>query len=234
MQTLGLSSESTRSDGRLKSIFWPSVENAWDVDYLGQQGMWICTAVAAMSLLASLISGNVVLVAVGLLMALFYWMGGMGVRQANWPAAVAVFLVYAINLSILGLRIFSPTGLLQLVFGLVLLSNVRAAVLASEWKPVEGDTDRPARFSETLADKYVDKMPAKLWPKLQIPFLILPIVMLLFSLLGAAFIAVQRLGLMPHPKTASNRAETRVHRLEIGPAFIDQAGGRSYNPDSSC
>jgi len=196
--------------------------------------MWICSAVAVMSLIASLISGNVVLIAVGLLMALFYWIGGMGVRQANWLAAAAVFLVYAVNLSILGLRILTPTGLFQLALSLVLLSNVRAAFLASEWKPIEGDTDFPTRFSETLADKYVDQMPAKLWPKLQIPFLILAIVVLLFSLLGVAFIAVQRLGLFPHAKTASNHTETRVNRLEIGPAFIDQARGRSYNPDSSC
>jgi len=42
MQTLDLSGERKKSDGRLKSLFWPTVENAWDVDYLGQQGFWIC------------------------------------------------------------------------------------------------------------------------------------------------------------------------------------------------
>ena len=41
MQTLGLTGEDKRSDGRLKSIFWPTVDNAWDVNYLGQQGFWI-------------------------------------------------------------------------------------------------------------------------------------------------------------------------------------------------
>lgn len=38
MQTLDLSGDAKKSDGRLKSLFWPTVENAWDVDYLGQQG----------------------------------------------------------------------------------------------------------------------------------------------------------------------------------------------------
>jgi hypothetical protein len=199
MQTLGLSSESKRSDGRLKSLFWPTVENAWDVDYLGQQGMWICTAVAVMSLIGGLLTGNVVLVAVAILTALFYWIGGMGVRQANWLAAAAVFLVYAINLAILGAHILAPAGLIQLAFALVLLSNVRAAFLASEWRPAEGDTDRPTRFNETLADKYIDQMPVKLWPVLQIPFLVLAVVMLLFSLVGAALIVAQRLGVLPHP-----------------------------------
>jgi len=38
MQSLNLSGESKKSDGPLKSLFWPTVDNAWDVDYLGQQG----------------------------------------------------------------------------------------------------------------------------------------------------------------------------------------------------
>ena len=43
-----VSGESNRSDGRLKSIFWPTVENAWDVNYLGQQGFWICVIIAVL------------------------------------------------------------------------------------------------------------------------------------------------------------------------------------------
>lgn len=198
MQTLGLISESKRSDGRLKSLFWPRVENAWDVDYLGQQGMWICTAVAVLSLVSVFFAGNALVIALAILTALFYWLGGMGVRQGNWPAAAMVFVVYAINTAILGIALFSPTGFIHLAFALVLLSNVRAAFLASEWKPETDDADRPTRFSETLADKYIDQMPAKLWPKLQIPFIVLAIVMLLLSLLGAGAILVMRLGLLKH------------------------------------
>ena len=40
MQTLGLSGETKRSDNWLKSIFWPAVENAWDVNYLGCWLQW--------------------------------------------------------------------------------------------------------------------------------------------------------------------------------------------------
>ena len=50
MQTLDLSGESKKSDGRLKSLLWPSVDNAWDVDYLGQQGFWICLIIGALNL----------------------------------------------------------------------------------------------------------------------------------------------------------------------------------------
>lgn len=198
MQTLGLSSESKRADGRLKSLFWPTVENAWDVDYLGQQGMWICTILAVLTLVLPALTGNMVLIATGILSALFYLLGGIGVRQGSWPAAAAVFSVYLLNMFISGI------GVISVIFAAVLLSNVRAAFLASEWKPVElntgpGEADLPTRFNETLADKYIDQMPAKLWPKLQIVFLVLAIVMVLLSLVGAGVIAAQRLGLLPHP-----------------------------------
>jgi hypothetical protein len=37
MQTLGLSDSMPRSESRLKSLFWPSIESSSDVDYLGAQ-----------------------------------------------------------------------------------------------------------------------------------------------------------------------------------------------------
>ncbi len=49
METLGLSDSSQRSDGRLKSLFWPSIQNGTDVDYLGTQGYWVCTIAAVLS-----------------------------------------------------------------------------------------------------------------------------------------------------------------------------------------
>ncbi|MGA2276985.1 MAG: hypothetical protein ABSG00_05220, partial [Terracidiphilus sp.] len=79
MQTLGLSGKNERSDGALKSIFWPTVQTAWDVDYLGQQGFWICFVIAVFQLITSLFTANPLLVALGLLGCLVYWTGGMGV-----------------------------------------------------------------------------------------------------------------------------------------------------------
>lgn len=72
MQTLGLSSESKRSDGPLKSIFWPTVDNAWDVDYLGRQGLTICTIVALFQLAPILFSGNPLSLLVALVAALLF------------------------------------------------------------------------------------------------------------------------------------------------------------------
>jgi hypothetical protein len=190
MQTLGLSSEEKRSDGWLKSLLWPTVENAWDVDYLGQQGMWVCTVVAAFTLLLSLMSGNVIVIAIGLLSAVFFVVGGMGIRESNWPAAAIVFAVHFANV-LLGPNVF------MIVFGIVLLSNLRATFLAAEWKPAAEGEDRPTRFNESLADKYVDQMPRYLWPRLQIPFLILGVVMLLLSAVAVGFMLASRFGLLP-------------------------------------
>lgn len=197
MQTLGLSYESKRNDGRLKSLFWPTVENAWDVDYLGQQGMWICTAVAVLTLVGALLTANLIVIAVGIIAALFYVIGGMGVRQANWPAAALVFVTYFLNLWF-DASIFSPASLLRFACAFVLLSNVRGAFLASEWKPASPEEDRPTRFNESLADKYIDQMPAALWPRLQIPFIVLGIAMLLFSLLALGMVIAKTLHLLPY------------------------------------
>jgi hypothetical protein len=32
MQSLNLSGQEKKSDGRFKSLFWPTVENAWDAN----------------------------------------------------------------------------------------------------------------------------------------------------------------------------------------------------------
>ncbi|MGA7342965.1 MAG: hypothetical protein WBE72_09700 [Terracidiphilus sp.] len=179
MQTLGLSSESRRSDGPLKSIFWPLVDNAWDVDYLGRQGLTICTVVALLELVPSLFSGSALLLVAGLLMSLIFLVGGMGVREASWHAAAMVFSLYFVGLldTLAEGRI---PGILSIVAAGVLLSNLRAAFLASQWKPAGPDEDRPTRFNDGLMDFLVDQLPQKAWPALQIAF---------FAL-GSAFLAL--------------------------------------------
>jgi len=191
MQTLGLSSASQRSDGWLKSLLWPTVENAWDVDYLGQQGMWLCTVVALFGLGGSLLSGNPVLIALAALSALFFVLGGMGIREANWPAAAILFAVQLCG-------VLLKPDIFSVAFAVILLSNLRATFLASEWKPAAEGEDRPTRFSESIGDKYVDQLPRLLWPKLQIPFFILGAAMLILSLLGVGVTVAGALGLIPH------------------------------------
>jgi hypothetical protein len=194
MQTLGLSGEAKRSDGWLKSIFWPTVENAWDVDYLGRQGFWICFWIAVFQLVIAAISRNAFLLIVGVVEALVFLIGGMGVRETKWPAAALVFSIFFLN-QLANLAGGHFPGVLAVIGAAVLLSNLRATFLASEWRPAAEGEDRPTRFNETLGDKLADQLPAKLWPALQIPFYGLASILLLVSLLGLGVLLLYRFGL---------------------------------------
>jgi hypothetical protein len=198
MQTLGLQGESKRSDGRLKSIFWPTVENAWDVDYLGQQGLWICFLIAVAQVAFSLLTGNLLVIVFGALGGMVYFLGGMGVREKSWPAAALIFACYLFEttLSVASGAFFTPGGFIKIALLALLLSNLRATFIASEWKPLAEDEDRPTRFSETLRDKLVDAWPAKLWPTLQIPFFVLGSIWLLLGLFELVVTALDRLGIL--------------------------------------
>jgi hypothetical protein len=193
MQTLGLFGESQRSDGRLKSIFWPTVQNSWDVDSLGRQGFWICLITAAFQLVVSLFTGSPILIVIGTMTALAFLIGGMGVRQNNWPAAAMVFALFFVGL-LYSMAIGRFPGILAIIAAGILLSNVRAAFLASEWRPAGEEEDKPTRFNETVGDKLADQLPTNAWPLLQISFFALTAVLLLLSL----FVLAQRFGIVPN------------------------------------
>lgn len=197
MQTLGLSSASTRSDGPLKSIFWPTVDNAWDVDYLGRQGLTICTVVALFQLVPIIFAGNPLSLLVGLVAALLFLVGGMGVREGSWLAAAMVFSLYLFEL-LIGLAEGHLPGILSLAAAGILLSNLRAAFLASNWKPAGADEDKPTRFNETKMDFLVDQLPAKAWPKLETSFFALGGAFLALLLLALGLILWHRFGMLAH------------------------------------
>lgn len=194
MQTLGLSGEPKRSDGRLKSIFWPAVENAWDVDYLGRQGFWICLVIAAFQLVVALASGNLIMMITGAAAALVFLSGGMGVREGSWPAAALVFAVFFVGL-LYAMANGQFPGILAILAAGILLSNVRAAFLASEWRPAAEAEDRPTRFNGTLGDKLADQLPAAAWPVLQVPFFGVAALVLLLSLAGLCIALLHRFGI---------------------------------------
>lgn len=193
MQTLGLSGESKRTDGRLKSIFWPTVENAWDVNYIGQQGFWACVVVGLFQLGVAALSGNLVVTSISAVIALTYVVGGMGVREADWPAAAFIFAVFLFGLTY-AIALGKMPGLFDTAAAAILFSNIRAAFLASEWRPAQEDEDRPTRFNETFADKLVDQLPRKVWPKLKVPFFALAAALVLLELLATGYTAWVRFG----------------------------------------
>ncbi|MGO8757970.1 MAG: hypothetical protein ACLQG3_07585 [Terracidiphilus sp.] len=193
VQTLGLSAESRRSDGPVKSIFWPTVSNAWDVDYLGHQGFWICLVVAVIQLAAGVISGNPVTLVFYLVTALIFFVGGTGVREASWPAAAMVFGLFFTGL-LYTMALGRLPGILSILAAGILLSNVRAAFLASEWRPAGEGEDRPTRFNESMTDKLVDQLPAKLWPRLQPYFFSVASAILALELIGLGTVLWHRVG----------------------------------------
>src|SRR5437868_14101116 len=95
MQTLGLSESTPRSDNRLKSLFWPSIQSGSDVDYLGAQGYWLCTLLAVFSFTVLVATGHAV---VGAVILLFLYVSGVGVRERSPYAAAIVFVFYVIDI----------------------------------------------------------------------------------------------------------------------------------------
>ncbi len=159
MQTLGLSDSTPRTEGRLKSLFWPSVQTGADVDYLGAQGYWVCAAVAVLSLIMFAALRQPI---TGILILLFYYCGGVGVRERSRFAAVAVFVMYLVD------TLLGQVSVLRICVCALLLSNLRATWTAALWKPESEEAILPPRLSTTWGDKFVDQFPRWLWPKIRV------------------------------------------------------------------
>lgn len=181
LQTLGLSDSTPRTESRIKTLFWPSINTGTDVDTLGTQGYWICTLVAMSSLLSSTIDGHLVY---GVVDFLFFYLGGVGVRERSRYAATIVFLVFALSTEVLimsasGQILLSLRGVRYILFLALLLSNLRATWIAYHWNPQSADATLPPRMSETLSDKLADALPAWLWPKARILYYVFSACLLL-------------------------------------------------------
>ena len=186
MQTLGLSDSGERTDGRLKSLFWPAVESGADVDYLGAQGYWVCSFVAATTFIFASLQGRPIL---GFAFLLFYYLGGVGVRERDLFAAVLVFALYFADtvLFLVYLLFGSPWGIvLRAVVTALLFSNVRATWIASSWQSDSEETALPPRLGDTWSDKFADRWPAIVWPKVRIIYYVFALCVLLVVLVGLA------------------------------------------------
>jgi hypothetical protein len=190
MQTLGVSDSAPKSEGRIKSLLWPSIQSGSDVDYLGIQGYWVCTFVAAMTLVVGLFTLAQAIdarQAIGVLLfcallSLFFYIGGVGVREGSRFAAVIVFVVYVLD------TLTSGGSLIKLAISAVLLSNLRATWIAARWVPEAEESALPPRRSATLGDKFVDQVPRWLWPKIRIPYYLLSAFVSLLVLLSCVAI----------------------------------------------
>jgi hypothetical protein len=174
VETLNLSGSSVRSESRIKSLFWPEIENGSDVDYLGAQGYWICALVAVASFGFLVLSGKPI-TAVAVL--LFYYFGGVGVRERSRYAAALIFTMYLLD------TLLSP-GVVRILFAALLLSNLRATWIASGWQPGSDISALPPRLNETLFDKFRDMVPMWLWPKIRVFYYVFSIAFVLLAAFG--------------------------------------------------
>jgi hypothetical protein len=185
MQALGLSDSTPRTESRLKNLFWPSVQTADDVDYLGTLGYWFCALAGVFSLAVLILQGHPISATI---VFLFYYLGGVGVREHSRYAATVVFLLYAMDMLFVGFSV--P----RILISALLLSNLRATWIAAGWKPDSEEAIQPPRFNETFKDKLVDQFPMWLWPKVRILYYIFSSCLLLVTLLGTVAMIIQRAG----------------------------------------
>jgi hypothetical protein len=176
MQTLELSDSAPRTEGRLKSLFWPAIQSADDVEYLGTQGFWICTFVAVLSFALSLFTGHEI---IGAIVLLFFYLGGVGVREHSPFAAAAVFVLYVLD------SLATGPSVMRIAIAAVLFSNLRATWIAAGWKPDASDAIPPPRLRETWSDKFSDSVPGWLWPKVRA----------VYYVFSVAFIALEAVGI---------------------------------------
>ena len=158
MQTLGLSDSTARTESRLKSLFWPSIQSGADVDYLAVQGFWVCTIMGVVSLVFLTAAHQPV---IGLSVFMLFHLGGVGVREHNPWAAAAVLIYFALDTWVSGV------GIVRIIVNALLLSNLRATWIADHWKPESEVAVLPPRFGDTFSDKLVDQWPAFIWPKVK-------------------------------------------------------------------
>jgi hypothetical protein len=191
MQTLGLSDSSTRTESRLKSLFWPSIQSGADVDYLAVQGFWVCTIVGLVSLAFSTLAHAPV---TGLLVFLLFHLGGVGVREHN-PFAAAITLAYYLVdflVSFIFLFLNSPgIGVVRIIVIALLLSNLRATWIAGNWKPDSEEAALPPRFGDTFFDKLADRWPAFIWPKVKVLYYIFSVGYLALIVAGLIVMSIR-------------------------------------------
>jgi hypothetical protein len=187
MQTLGIAESTPSTESRLKSLFWPSIGSAFDVEYLAVQGYWVCFLVAALSFAFLVaVSRQPVVGLIGLIVFLFLYLGGIGVREHDRFAATIVFVYYVID-GLASYRSFlvSPGGtVIRVVIVALLFSNLRATWIAAKWQRDSEEAAIPERLGETWSDKFANKWPAWIWPKVRVVYYIFAVVVCLLLAFG--------------------------------------------------
>jgi hypothetical protein len=190
MQTLGISDSTSRSESRLKSLFWPSIESGVDVDYLAVQGYWVCTLVAAFSFVLLFAAHQPIIAAV---VFLLFHLGGAGVREHSRFAATIIFVYYVVD-TLASFKSFlgSPGSIvLRMIIAALLLSNLRATWIAARWRSGSDEAALPLRLDDTWADKLANKWPTWVWPKIRMVYYVFSIGFLVLVSFGLSVMALR-------------------------------------------
>lgn len=183
MQTLGLSDSTLRTESRLQSLFWPSIQSGADVDYLAVQGFWVCTIAGLLSFAFLAIARHPL---IGILVLLLFHFGGVGVREHNPFAAAVVLIYFAMDTWVSGV------GVVRIIVNALLLSNLRATWIADHWKPESEEAALPPRLGDTFSDKLADIWPAFIWPKVKVVYYIYAFGFLALTVAGLILVFLRR------------------------------------------
>jgi hypothetical protein len=95
-----------------------------------------------------------------------------------------VLIYYAIDF-------LAGVGVVKVIVTALLLSNLRATWIASEWKPDSEEAALPPRMGDTFFDKMADKWPAFIWPKVKWVYYVFSFGFLVLTVAGLIIIAIR-------------------------------------------
>jgi hypothetical protein len=166
MQTLGLSDSTPRTESRWRALLWPTIRNEVDFDYITAQGLWICFAVAVLTVVFSAFAGSLGL---GMFEGAFFLLAGLGVRQRSRVAAISAFSAYLLDAFVVQRSTGGGFSVIRIIFLALLFANIRGNWLSARWAR-EQESVPSVRLNQTLGDKLSDQLPMLLWPKLRFVF----------------------------------------------------------------
>jgi hypothetical protein len=141
--------------------------------------------VAVLTLIFSVVTKHAI---AGACLLLFYYLGGVGVRERSRYAAAVVFAMFVAD------TIASGFGVPRLIISGLLLSNLRATWIAAHWKPESDQAALPPRFSESWGDKFADQWPTWLWPKVRTIYYVFSACFLALVVAGISILILRRHG----------------------------------------
>ena len=192
MQTLGLSDSTVRSESRFKSLFWPSIHNGADVDYLAVQGFWVCSAsrfsVARSSRRSLARQSRDCWSSCSFTLAASEFVSTIRSR----PPSCWSFTWWTFWHHLSSWLLNSPgVGVVRIIIIALLLSNLRATWIAGNWKPESDEAALPPRLGDTFFDKLSDKWPAFIWPKVKVLYYVFSVGYLALIVAGLIVMAVR-------------------------------------------